>query len=397
MKRIGLISLTQIFPPSSGGQIRSSSLATALSELGYEVDVFCLTGRKAEYKQLRGSSLEEIGPRLRQYVSRAIVPGFWQWLCYRLEWPDLWLGIGSARWALPAFMRAALDRCDLLIFDFPYSVHLTPFFVGKPKLLLSHNVESERWHERPRLRRWVAALEAKAARSVDLVLACAPSDQQMYRKLGARDCLLVANGIDPKRLLAAPEAIEAARRQSLVQADARERILLFSASRYGPNLEALAFLRSFVQQHREELRRLRITFLVVGSVADSPGREDGLLTTGPLESLAPFFHLAEGAINPVFSGSGTNVKMFEYMAMKLPILSSSFGSRGLRFEDGVDGLVFESDSLMETLRRYVGLSALERRSLAESAFHRNRERLEMEEILRRTLLPLLEKGAAAPA
>ncbi len=42
---------------------------------------------------------------------------------------------------------------------------------------------------------------------------------------------------------------------------------------------------------------------------------------------------ADIAINPVFHGSGTNLKMFEYMAAGLPIVTTKFGARGIDGEN----------------------------------------------------------------
>jgi glycosyltransferase involved in cell wall biosynthesis len=41
------------------------------------------------------------------------------------------------------------------------------------------------------------------------------------------------------------------------------------------------------------------------------------------------YKVVDYAINPMFSGAGTNVKMFEYMAAGLPIISTPFGVRGI--------------------------------------------------------------------
>ena len=46
------------------------------------------------------------------------------------------------------------------------------------------------------------------------------------------------------------------------------------------------------------------------------------------------FSIADLALNPVCSGSGTNIKMFDYMAAGIPIITTSFGARGI---GGIDG------------------------------------------------------------
>ena len=45
------------------------------------------------------------------------------------------------------------------------------------------------------------------------------------------------------------------------------------------------------------------------------------------------------ALNPMASGSGTNLKMLEYAATGTPILTTEFGNRGLLFQPGKDVLI----------------------------------------------------------
>jgi glycosyltransferase involved in cell wall biosynthesis len=82
-----------------------------------------------------------------------------------------------------------------------------------------------------------------------------------------------------------------------------------------------------------------IQYFVVGSVKDffynkyHVSREfpDNVHLFGVLEEDEKFelYKLADYAINPIFSGAGINVKMLEYMAAGLPIISTAFGARGI--------------------------------------------------------------------
>ena len=42
------------------------------------------------------------------------------------------------------------------------------------------------------------------------------------------------------------------------------------------------------------------------------------------------FSVVDFALNPMLSGSGTNLKMFDYMAAGIPIISTAFGTRGIK-------------------------------------------------------------------
>src|SRR4051812_45966025 len=102
MKKICIISGVQLWPPQSGGQLRTATLAEALGEHGYEVSVYSLTGRKAEYLQRQPSALYERALRVSEYVDRSWRNAFWQLLTYRLGLPDFWHVLG---WGVPRELR----------------------------------------------------------------------------------------------------------------------------------------------------------------------------------------------------------------------------------------------------------------------------------------------------
>jgi glycosyltransferase involved in cell wall biosynthesis len=49
--------------------------------------------------------------------------------------------------------------------------------------------------------------------------------------------------------------------------------------------------------------------------------------------------MADLALNPVTSGAGTNIKMLEYMAAGLPIITTVVGSRGLNLTNDEDAII----------------------------------------------------------
>jgi glycosyltransferase involved in cell wall biosynthesis len=61
--------------------------------------------------------------------------------------------------------------------------------------------------------------------------------------------------------------------------------------------------------------------------------------------------MAHVAINPMTSGSGSNVKALDYMAHRLPVLSTAFGMRGIRAVPGEHFLQADQDGFADALRR----------------------------------------------
>jgi hypothetical protein len=129
----------------------------------------------------------------------------------------------------------------------------------------------------------------------------------------------------------------------------------------------------------------KIHILVVGNVAAAPIREAGFSASGKVDAVEPYFAAADAAINPMQSGAGTNVKMGEFMALRLPILSTPFGARGLDFHDGETGFLFEREALAPVLSRVRRLfdedpGRLQR--VAAAAYRRNERLIDMNACVR---------------
>lgn len=56
------------------------------------------------------------------------------------------------------------------------------------------------------------------------------------------------------------------------------------------------------------------------------------------------------ALNPLFSGAGTNLKMLDYMAAGAPIVASPVGARGLDLEHGIDTYIIDTGAFTPTIR-----------------------------------------------
>ena len=128
----------------------------------------------------------------------------------------------------------------------------------------------------------------------------------------------------------------------------------------------------------------RAKILVVGTVGSKSGddpakelNEARIHQTGFVDSIQPYLAAADYALNPVFEGSGSNVKNSEYISSMLPILTQEFGTRGYQLEDKVSCLTFTFDSLVECLETAVKLSAQERQAMAEQAMSENEADISM--------------------
>lgn len=370
-----LLSEIQVYPAMSGGQIRTGSFARALAELGHDVTIYSFTGRKKDYLKRKSSGESKLENGVTEFVDRRPLFGACQWLAYKFALPPLWSNV-VARFYTPKKLRAYADAADLIIVDFPFLCPIATR-LEKPWHLNTHNVEHKLWKNSlvaPVLVPLVKKLEETAAKKADLVIACAPADQEYFE--GFNSVVLVPNGIFPEDYRLDPELRNSTRRELGVGDD--ETLFVFTGSNFGPNRTALARLQEFCEAERTFLSDKGVKVLVVGTVAATSSDDAAeelnnvrIHQTGFVDSIQPYLAAADYALNPVFEGSGSNVKNSEYISSKLPILTQSFGTRGYQFEDQVSCLTFTFESLVDCLSTAVKLTEDERAAMADHAFADN--------------------------
>ncbi len=86
---------------------------------------------------------------------------------------------------------------------------------------------------------------------------------------------------------------------------------------------------------------------------------------GFVADLRPLFAAADVAVNPVAFGSGSNVKLAEYLAAGLPVLTTPFGLRGFPQADHPALRVVERDDFVSALSGPLPRAARDGTSLSD--------------------------------
>jgi hypothetical protein len=102
--------------------------------------------------------------------------------------------------------------------------------------------------------------------------------------------------------------------------------VLFAGSNHPPNKEAVQFIIKHVAPKLPQY-----DFVIMGSVCDRLSKKGNMLITGPVSKTGKnkWFNRADMFINPVVKGSGSNLKMLEYMYFDKPIVATPTGARGM--------------------------------------------------------------------
>jgi len=389
--RVLIVTPYPVLPPTHGGRVRTFRLATALAaaDPSTSVDVLCPWHPSAPPRRFRIDGVDFqpqffLGNMLPVLLPEQFVPPL---VALSLQ-P---FGPGPRR------RLHDIDSYDVVQFEFCAHPHWMERLYGRTRLVYSaHNVEWDFWrshHDPPvpalALRR-LRALEARAVAASDLVVASTTADEARLRELyGERPAFaVVPNGFDDA-LLELDRAELRDRSRATLGISQTERVLLFVGGRAVHNRTAVRFLE------RELAPRLGrdTTILVVGEAARFVEWATGpVRPLGYIPELAVAFAAADVALNPVSHGSGSNLKLPEYLAAGLPVVTTRFGIRGLeQFADCVT--VAQLDEFADAVREPIAPPRSSRAELRAWTWANIGHRLH--ELYERLSTAPLEKTAAA--
>jgi polysaccharide biosynthesis protein PslH len=332
--RVLMVTPFPVFPLTHGGSVRAHRLAVGLARAGADVDVVFPWYPGQRLRRFEGSGVSwhpQVlpGNALPLLLPERLVPAI-----AALSWRPGWIGFRH--------VLRRLGEHDVVQFEFPTVLVWRRWLPGNPTLVYSsHNVEVDYARDRvaPLLRgavlRRMAKLESAAVAESDLVVACTADDERRLSELyGPTATAVVPNGFG--------DGIDAAKRNRLRTGARRrlgiggdEHVLLFLGGRAPHNTAAVAALEESVLPALTG----KVTLLVAGRCA-KPGEsvqgERRVIRLGFVEDLESVLAAADVALNPVTVGSGSSVKLADYLSAGLPVVSTPVGVRG--FEGHLQGV-----------------------------------------------------------
>lgn len=195
----------------------------------------------------------------------------------------------------------------------------------------------------------VKANESKAWRTAKVVFACAENDLRRLEELYGKNSALnieIANGFSKDEVAYFPLSERNNLKQELGLQDKYS--ALFMGSWHAPNLEVVERMIGYAKNLPG------VNFIVAGSAGLKFSNQRlpenlkilGVLDEGQKKVLLSAVDLA---LNPMTSGSGSNLKMLDYMASGTPVLSTHFGARGLELIAGEHYLESEIDDFEKAI------------------------------------------------
>jgi len=328
------------YPLSTGGSNRMHGLMKGRRD----GDTICRFAHSGERKSAPNPKILDNG--YREHHHRSYVQGV---IGHLTRLPQIYISTLMRLKRLP-LLTDWLAISDLVFVHRPWQVPYVKKKSEKPLVYVSHVFELELFDHLSSspigeyLRKRVKAFEQTAVDAADLIVSVSERDRNQYES---------TFDIATPFFIAPPAAhLEDVPDKSVVSDFDPDSTLtaIFVGSTHWPNIEAVQHILEVAGQN--EIRQVDIQFLIAGNVCskfEQTAVPESVKLLGFVDSLEDYYEQSDLALNPVTTGAGANIKVPEYFAHGLPVLTTPFGARGIIGEEGKHLLIRERDEFDETL------------------------------------------------
>ncbi|MBX3232346.1 MAG: glycosyltransferase [Labilithrix sp.] len=237
-------------------------------------------------------------------------------------------------------IRRLAPKVDVVLCDFLAPAVNVPKDLGKtPAVLFQHNVEAEIWRRHAEVAkhpvkraymqsqfRRMLRFEREACRRFDHVIAVSEQDAELMRRQ-----------YQVTRVTAQPTGVDIDffRPQPETTRNTHELVFLGSMD-WLPNEDGVAwFVEEVFPLVRKKEPKAKLT--IVGRkpsprVKNLAVQHAGVEVTGTVDDVRPYLARAAALVVPLRIGGGTRLKIYEAMAMGIPVVSTTVGAEGLPLE-----------------------------------------------------------------
>lgn len=182
---------------------------------------------------------------------------------------------------------------------------------------------------KPLILKMVKHVEADACKKADIIAVCSDSEKKSFidiYNVEPSRLHVIPNGSYVRPIITEQEKQDAKKEFGI---DTGRKALIFIGAHYKPNIDAAKFILEMLAPEFPEF-----IFLIAGSVVQEFKDlkvPSNIKFLGEVSDERLFLALkaADIALNPMFMGSGVNIKMLDYMSCGLPTITTECGARGL--------------------------------------------------------------------
>lgn len=181
----------------------------------------------------------------------------------------------------------------------------------------------------------IKKLEIRSLKYIDYVLTCSEIDKKYFDTY-----------FNPKRVLVVPNGVDVSSYTHKMKVE-KNIVLFMSLLSYPPNNDAIYYYISKIHPYiKAQYKDYQLHI-----IGKNPSKwlkqyvlsDNQILLKGFVDDVKDELYKAQVCICPIRYGSGTRLKILEYMAAYKPIVSTTIGSEGINVSNGKNILLANSD------------------------------------------------------
>ena len=335
LTKILIITVHPLYPISHGGIVRVIEEAKFLTNNGIEVHLVGNSTKKSYLEIVENiTGAKAYSFSILTYLTSGILSKF---------------GLFTIGWINNSFIRWDINKLvkkikpDIIQVEFIHTAHQVSIISKKfniPLIISEHNVEYIKLSiEKQGYITKFKLMEKNICNSANYITTVSEKDKEELIRIGVnRPIKTIPNGVDYQRFQIETDVRDRLRQKYGIQKD--DIVLIFHGTlNYNPNITANELLKNQIfPELSSKYKNLKL--LLIG-----PGRTS-LISNKVIELSEITFdefpmHLSMGDIGvvPLTAGSGTRLKIIEYLALGIPTVSTEIGAEGLPVCDNRDILI----------------------------------------------------------
>lgn len=367
--RLLLLNDFKVSNPSHGGEIRINKLYSDLSNY-FEIVLLCLNNdQKFLITEITDHYKEISIPKTIKHINTTLQNNkkFW------VETSDITTSdmITENDFFCKIF-KVYYNISDLIIFIHPYMINVLDTIENpkKPIIHESLNIETNLKKnillghpDYKKLIKTVKMIEDKSFLKSDLIISVSEEEKKIFSGMYNKKINTIQNGVELKSNDYYHKPFI-----NIKKMFNDKPIAVFIGSGHKPNIYSLKFIIDVLSINMPDF-----VFLIIGSVCD-----DKFVTLNVTKNIFLFgkidseykdalLSIADIALNPMYEGAGSNLKLPEYFSAKIPVVTTPFGARGYDITDHEEVIISELENFEKNIR-YLYNNKLLKNKLAENAF-----------------------------
>lgn len=227
--------------------------------------------------------------------------------------------------------------------------------------------------------RYLPLLERLAVKSVDHVISVSNGDKSRFIEkynINSSKISVIPSGVNMRELSLLSNNNDIEKKLGV---ESKIKVVFHGLYSYFPNKEAVDLIVDYIAPEIYKKHK-NLVFLLAGK--DMPVFEkENVKSVGFVDNIYSFLNIADIAIVPLLHGGGTKLKIFDYMAVGLPIVTTKKGIEGIEAENDEHAIIVGdvNEEFIDAIK-YLITNEQERKRLARNARKLAEEKYNWEKI-----------------